>query len=197
MLESKIAPDIQEVIWQAMRKNDSKLTDVLKVQLSKEINTPPTEEQFIEEVQRGKGGMTGGMSGLTYNIMSKWPVSTIKLMYKALCSLMAADETPDFWKMKWLVPIPKVDMNVGREDLRPLMLIEVLRKLWYGFTGVKVWNFLEMHNLLEGNQFAYRRGRECGLCFLYMVNTVEEIQAAGASLAMSTYDLVHAYDEIS
>ena len=30
-----------------------------------------------------------------------------------------------------------------------------------------------------------------------MVNTVEEIQAAGASLAMSTYDLVHAFDEIS
>ena len=129
--------------------------------------------------------------------MSKWPVSTIKLMYKALCSLMAADETPDFWKMKWLVPIPKVDMNVGREDLRPLMLIEVLRKLWYGFTGVKVWNFLEKHNLLEGNQFAYRRGKECGLCFLHMVNTVEEIQAAGASLAMCTYDLVHAFDEIS
>ena len=30
-----------------------------------------------------------------------------------------------------------------------------------------------------------------------MVNTLEEVQAAGAALAMSTYDLIHAFDEIS
>ena len=76
MEKSEIAVDIQEVIWQSMGKNDSKLSDDLKAQLAVKINTPPTEIEFIEEVQRGKGGMTGGMSGLTYNIMSKWPVST-------------------------------------------------------------------------------------------------------------------------
>ena len=59
MEKSEIAADIQEVIWQSMRKNDSKLTEELKAQLAVEINTPPTEIEFIEEVQKGKVSMTG------------------------------------------------------------------------------------------------------------------------------------------
>ena len=110
---------------------------------------------------------------------------------------MKAEDYPDFWKLKWLVPIPKVDMNVGRGDLRPLMLIEVLRKLWYGFTVETMWDFLEDNKLLESNQFAYRRGKEGPHCFLQMVNMIEEMQESGASFAMSTYDLIHAFDEIS
>ena len=60
-----------------------------------------------------------------------------------------------------------------------------------------MWDFLEDNKLLESNQFAYRRGKEVPHCFLLMINMIEEMQEAGASFAMSTYDLIHAFDEIS
>ena len=127
MSDSTVPSDIQDLLWKSLRSKDKILTPALKAKLDKDLNTPPNLIQFTERIRKARGGMTGGMSGLTYNIMSKWPDSTIELIHTALCILMKAEDYPDFWKLKWLVPIPKVDMNVGRGDLRPLMLIEVLR----------------------------------------------------------------------
>ena len=49
------------------------------------------------------------------------------------------------------------DPRLLPKDLRPLMLVETLRKVWYGCAVTKVWKFLEERHLLESTQFAYRK----------------------------------------
>ena len=86
-------------------------------------------------------------------------------------------------------PLPK--------DLRPLMLLETLRKVWCGFAVTKVWKFLEGHHLLESTQFAYRKKHEAGIAQLQLTNAIEEAAESGSSIYVSSFDLVHAFDSIS
>ena len=73
------------------------------------------------------------------------------------------------------------------DQLRPLMLIEVLRKVWLGFNVSEAWRFLEQHKLLEDIQFAYRRNREAGVAMLLQRNAVEEAQET--DWARTTYTM--------
>jgi hypothetical protein len=83
------------------------------------------------------------------------------------------------------------------KDLRPLMLVETLRKVWCGFAVTKVWKFLEGHHLLESTQFAYRKKHEAGIAQLQLTNAIEEAAESGSSIYVSSFDLVHAFDSIS
>ena len=82
-------------------------------------------------------------------------------------------------------------------QLRPLMLIEVLRKVWSGFAVNEVWSFLEKHQLLEDIQFAYRRNREAGVAMLLQRNATEEAQETESAILCGSYDLYHAFDSLS
>ena len=69
------------------------------------------------------------MSGLTYDLARHWPDSLVESVYTLLLDAWQKAEIPDFMKWKWLVPIPKKE-NPTVKQLRPIMLIEVLRKVW-------------------------------------------------------------------
>ena len=69
--------------------------------------------------------------------------------------------------------MPKVP-DARLDQLRPLMLIEVLRKVWSGFNVNEVLRFLGKHQLLEDIQFAHRQNREAGVAMLLQRNAVEE-----------------------
>ena len=77
------------------------------------------------------------------------------------------------------------------------MLIEVLRKVWCGFSVRAVWQFLEKHHVLEDIQFAYRRNREAGVAQLCIRNAIEEAQETESALLLGSYDQYHAFDMLS
>jgi hypothetical protein len=77
------------------------------------------------------------------------------------------------------------------------MLIEVLRKVWSGFSVNIVWQFLEHHHVLEEIQFAYRRNREAGVAQLCARNAIEEAQESESAILLGSYDLYHAFDSIT
>ena len=81
-------------------------------------------------------------------MMAEWPQEIMEAVYKALCKLDESSTVPLYWKNKALIPMPKAP-NPTLEQLRPLMLIEVLRKVWCGFSVRAVWQFLEKHHVLE------------------------------------------------
>jgi hypothetical protein len=77
------------------------------------------------------------------------------------------------------------------------MLIEVLRKVWCGFSVSAIWEFLERNHVLEEIQFAYRRNREAGVAQLCVRNAIEEAQETGSAILLGSYDLYHAFDSIT
>ncbi len=106
------------------------------------------------------------------------------------------NHTPDWWKGDWLVPMPKV-MNPTEKDLRPLMMVEVLRKAWYSFSIKKMWVFLEKHKLIQINQFAYRRDREGPIAQAIMASILEEAAKTESSIVTSSWDEVHGFDNVT
>ena len=64
----------------------------------------------------------------------------------------------DGWGRRWLQPIPKI-LNPSLEDLRPLMLVEVTRKIWVGLIMGHIAKFWERNGLIDEAQHAYIRGK--------------------------------------
>ena len=65
------------------------LTEVDIEDFNNSLNQPPSYDEFKYKILHPKGGLTGGMTGLTYTMMSEgWPEDVIKLMYKMLCEMM-------------------------------------------------------------------------------------------------------------
>ena len=72
------------------------------------------------------------MSGLTYDILNRWPDVAIEMAYNSILGIKKAGRHPTHWTWKWITPIPKVAGDNSLENIRPISLVEVLRKVWSG-----------------------------------------------------------------
>ena len=89
----------------------------------------PTFDEFQRHLKSAKKGSAGGMSGLTYDMMKCWPLQLLKAVHADLVELWDSDIIPTSWNCRWVQLIPKKD-EPGLSDLRPLCLLEVMRKVW-------------------------------------------------------------------
>ena len=62
--------------------------------------------------------------------------------YNMLCTLWPTQHIPDFWKQRWLIPSPKTAELTNIEDLRPICLLEIFRKLWTSILTRRIRNHL-------------------------------------------------------
>ena len=131
----------------------------LREQMSEILNTAPTLEEFTAVIRKGVGGRTPGMTGLTYGLMKIWPEDVIKKVYDLMLQQWTNKAMPEFMKWRWLCPIPKKMGDIRREDLRPLSLVEVLRKSWSSHVVWKMRALWEKYGLIDEAQSAYRAGR--------------------------------------
>ena len=69
------------------------------------------------------------MSGLSYRHLKALPEDLHKSTYQMLCTLWPTQHIPEYWKQRWLVPLPKTTELHNIEDLRPICLLEIFRKL--------------------------------------------------------------------
>ena len=99
--------------------------------------------------------------------------------------------------MEMAKPNTEVPCNVTVKDLRPLSLIEVLRKLWNGIQVRKVWPLLTKYNLLHNAQNTYLRKRGCKDATLQLINALEEAEQAATLIALSSWDFTRAFDSVS
>ena len=146
----------KDVLWASLQETASRVSSSDRAELETKLSKPPSYADFVQSIIKPRGGPTAGLTGLTFNMMAEWPEEVMEAVYKALCLLHEEGHTPLHWKNKLLLPMPKAP-NPSLEQLRPLMLIEVLRKVWCGFNVNTVWEFLEKNHVLEDIQFAYRR----------------------------------------
>ena len=99
----------------------------------------------------------GGMSGLTYDLARHWPDSLVESVYTLLLDAWQKAEIPDSMKWKWLVPIPKKE-NPTVKQLRLIVLIEVLRKVWTSLVIEDIHTTLLKHKVLHPAQHRFQPG---------------------------------------
>ena len=71
--------------------------------------------------------------------------------YECLATMWQDRHILATWKWKWLVPIPKTSSR-RIQDISPIMLMEVLRKLWTGLLVDEVTSSLQRHSALSLSQ---------------------------------------------
>ena len=90
------------------------------------------------------------------------------------------------WGDKLLQIIPKIK-GAGLKDLRPLMLVEVMRKVWVGIVMKKIARFWEKWGLIDKSQHAYLRGKGTHTAIPIIINCMETAKDFATDLYLSSW----------
>ena len=170
---------------------------VLQHELSQALRAPPTLAEFQAAVRHHKGSTAPGATGLTYNMVKGWPDPVILRVHELL-SRAFAGPTPTWLQWGWLCPKPKDPSSpITLDGLRPLMLLEVLRKIWVLIYVRKIVQHWEAHRALTHSQHGFRRGHGTDSALLVHLNCLEHARHTNSPLFLSSWDIRRAFDSVS
>jgi hypothetical protein len=100
--------------------------------LSSIFKTPPSFEDFCNAIKAKPHKKAGGLTGTTYTMVKCWSPAMKQLVYDNIIPSWGTKDIPEWWKWKTLCLKPKNPEHITPDTLRPLVLVEVLRKIWIG-----------------------------------------------------------------
>ena len=193
MTASQNIPSTQsDLLWAAI--TSSPATSDTTIAFQREATRTPTYYEYKNEVKWASTDSAGGMSELTYAMIKSWPEHIHKSIYDGLCATWTQKEIPEAWKWRWLQPIPKApDPTVTQ--LRPLCLLEVLRKLWSKIFVKRIANYVDQHQILHRGQHS-GKGKGTESAVLEFAATLETAKEFKSDLYISSWDIKRAYDSV-
>ena len=138
-----------------------------------------------------------GLTGFSYCHLKALPDDLHKATYDMLCSLWPTQHIPDYWKQRWLEPLPKTDELTSIEDLRPICLLEIFRKLWTSILTHRIRNAWETHQLLDPPQHGFRANHGTDSASLLLIDALEQAKETRTACLVSSWDIRRAFDSIS
>ena len=169
----------------------------LQYELQQALRDPPTLAEFTAAIQYHKGITAPGASGLTYKMVKGWPPSVIMKVHELL-TLAFSGPTPAWLQWGWLCTKPKDPENgITLDGLRPLMLLEVLRKIWVWIDVRKIVRLWEAHGALTPSQHGFRRGHGTDSALMVHLNCFEHAQSTNTALFLSSWDIRRAFDSVA
>jgi hypothetical protein len=155
----------------------------------------PSLNSFVEAIKSARADSIGGLTGLSYNMIKKWPPHLLAAAHSALSALWDSRSIPDFWKWKWLVPIPK-KADPTLNELRPLTLIEVTRKIWSSIFVRRLQDLWTIDSPLEPSQHGFLRGRGCDTALSSVLNALETAKETTTTVYITSWDMRRAFDSV-
>eukprot|EP01041_Mallomonas_annulata_P011199 gene11199-23390_t len=152
----------------------------------------PSLTQFINATNNSKDSAPG-ISGLTYKMIQLWPITIKTLIYHALINLYRHNHVPEQWNWRVLCYIPKSEGTTTIGNLRPLALIESLRKLWINLLLYPTLCTLHDNNHLSTAQHGYTHGKSTTTATMTLINYME----THSTFYLSSFDFTKAFDSIS
>ena len=157
----------------------------------------PTLSEFTDAIRRSPAS-SPGVSGLSFSHIKLWSPPTVKRIHELLCMLWNHHHfIPDHWHWKLLCPIPKADKDPQNlENLRPIMLVECLRKLWVGIVIRRLSVFLTQQQLLSPSQHGYVAHRSTVTSGLQLLDNIDDFSENRIDLYLSSWDFTKAFDSL-
>ena len=119
----------------------------------------PTMQELNKAIGKSKKGKAGGPTGLTYNMLKLASSEIIEDIYNELVRMWENDmEIADFLQNRWLKTVSKGDFQITAESARPIMLIEVTRKLWMSILMRRIERHWRKYKVIDDAQHAYTGG---------------------------------------
>ena len=142
-----------------------------------------------------KHGKAPGPTGTTATMIKAWPADIHKHVFQLLNDIWLSRKIPEWWFNGHLRPIPKPG-EPSLNNLRPLGLYEISRKVLTAIIIKRVLCKWEEFNLLNSNQYAFRRGRSTDQAILRIINAVEDSCERDIPLLQILWDLRRAFDSV-
>ena len=186
---------IVRLIWRGMTEMPG--VAEAKAEIAEAIRRVPDYETFLREVKSLRKRSAPGFSGLDYNMIKSWPDELLRVVYDDLAAQWSKREIPDWWRWRWLCPIPKKSTGDDLNNLRPLMLNETIRKLWCRVIFKPIQRVWDSYGLLSPCQHGGTRRRGTDTASIEFINMLEEAYQSGTMLFMSSWDMKRAFDAVS
>ena len=188
--------EAKEAVWKAMHKwENSEKMDTVRGILAEELKSPPTFEQFLGALKSKSPDSAAGMSGVTYGMLQLIKEYDLNSIHDDLCRCWITGVYPESFYWRWLHMIPKVD-NPTIEQVRPLMLVEAIRKIWMGIPVNMISEVLQKHQILCTNQCAYMRNKGGEAALLQCLNLAEQVAETNQPAYITSWDLRRAFDMV-
>ena len=160
------------------------------------FSSPPSLVEFQAAIRHHKGSTAPGAIDLIYNMVKGWPAQVTERVHGLLTQAFSG--TPPAWlQWGWLCPKPKDPENgITLDGLRPLMLLEVLRKLWVWIMVRKIVR-LHHYQALTPSQHGFRRGHGTDSALIFHLNCLEHARCTNTPLFLSSWDIRRACDSVS
>ena len=188
-----IPKDILISLYKASREIN--IEPSVKLRFHNDICNFMTFEEFSTRIDLEGPNTAGGINGMSHNKMFHWGPNARHQVYQALNELWTKRLTPDDWKWRWLVPLPKT-ANPSPDQLRPLMLMDVLRKLVSGYLTYKISRFWKDNNILSHCSHAFVGGQGTHSAALQLLNSMETCKEWRSRLYMASIDMKKAFDSL-
>ena len=110
----------------------------------------PNLDEFTEAIRWAKETSSASVNGVSYDMLKTLPNELLANFHYCLTRIWQERGTPGWWSDRWLVAIPKKEhdtVNVG--DLRPLILVDTVRKLWCNILlqrMLAIWKKHDVHS---------------------------------------------------
>ena len=186
-----IPSKLVSIIWKSIRSvpEDKRLR--VGLALSPEKVTP-TLTEFLTILQASSSESAGGPSGATYHMLKHLPMETLELLYNSILECWLNKDPPKWWKTKLMYLLAKRPNDHTIGNIRPIVLLEITRKLWFKIIGRKISAAIEAENILQPNQYGFRKSRSTSDNIIQLINTMEA--TAGSPLYATSWDIVGAFN---
>ena len=191
--QTKIPPHLLTALHKHLQRKNISPTVLESFQST--VMLPPTIAEFSNCIDHAPDHTAAGLSGLTFDCIKLWPLETRAQVLQLLNDLWTNKQVPASWKWRWLVPIPKCE-KPQLSDLRPLVLIEAIRKIWTGIFVHRILSYLHQNNILCLNQHGFLWGRSTESASIILLNALETAHEWRSRLYISSWDLKRAFDSV-
>ena len=161
------------------------------------LSATPTYADFTNTLRAMPTQSSAGPSGLTYNMIASLPTLHLRALYDHLVVLWEKRASLPTWKWRELSPLPKVLENITINDIRPLTLIETLRKVWASIIINRIKQFWIKHSIIHPSQHAYTEARGVDTVHPQHRNLLEESRETCSSLFYTSWDIRRAFDRVA
>jgi hypothetical protein len=155
---------------------------------------PITFETFHHSLLQRCGTKSPGPSGLTISVLQATPTPILKHMHKSLSTMWEARHVPQSWQARELALLPKKTSSVTLAEMRPLMLLEVLRKAWLSLILKPVATYLHQQSLICPYQVGGIPNSGTEDAILQLVNALEDSTERAENIEILAFDKAKAFD---
>ena len=196
--QSQVPEEIIKIIGSAFSTTDANRAqrEQAKAHVLKALEEPFTFDEFHRMIKRARGSSAGGITGLSYGILKLAPVPLLEHLFDLCARMWEHRYIPPYWKVKYLHLLVKDLSKSGLNNLRPIGLIEVLRKIWSNLVIHRVRCAMYESKFLSTAQYGFvsRKGTTDEL--IQLTNVLEEASESNTHIELTTWDISKAFDSV-